>query len=45
MARGQEALALELRRRRPGADPATIPEPAGPTFARLSGWVQKLRRA
>ena len=32
MARGQEALALELRRRRPGADPATIPQPAPPTF-------------
>ncbi|WP_426227738.1 SRPBCC family protein [Pseudarthrobacter sp. DSP2-3-2b1] len=32
MARGQEALALELRRRRPGADPSTIPTPAPPTF-------------
>lgn len=34
MARGQEALALELRRRRPGADPARIPAPAPPTFTR-----------
>ena len=34
MARGQEALALELRRRRHGADPSTIPAPAGPTFVR-----------
>ncbi|QHK22333.1 polyketide cyclase [Pseudarthrobacter psychrotolerans] len=32
MARGQEALALELRRRRPGADPANIPQPAPATF-------------
>jgi hypothetical protein len=32
MARGQEALALELRRRRPGADLSTIPPPAPPTF-------------
>ncbi|TQJ33574.1 SRPBCC family protein [Arthrobacter sp. SLBN-122] len=32
MARGQEALALELRRRRPGAELAGIPQPAGPTF-------------
>ncbi|MDR6416898.1 SRPBCC family protein [Pseudarthrobacter sulfonivorans] len=32
MARGQEALALELRRRRPGADPSNIPLPAPPTF-------------
>ncbi|KRE91874.1 SRPBCC family protein [Arthrobacter sp. Soil764] len=32
MARGQEALALELRRRRAGANPSDIPEPAGPTF-------------
>ncbi|TQJ38050.1 polyketide cyclase/dehydrase/lipid transport protein [Arthrobacter sp. SLBN-112] len=32
MARGQEGLALELRRRRPGADLSDIPQPAGPTF-------------
>ncbi|MDQ0663243.1 hypothetical protein QFZ35_001741 [Arthrobacter ulcerisalmonis] len=33
MARGQEALALELRRRRPGGDHSSIPQPAPPTFA------------
>ena len=33
MARGQEALALELRRRRPGGDHSDIPQPAAPTFA------------
>ncbi len=33
MARGQESLALELRRRR-AADPATVPPPPGPTFRR-----------
>lgn len=38
MARGQEALALELRRRRPGADPSTIPQPAPPTFVRRYRW-------
>ncbi|MHC6228826.1 SRPBCC family protein [Arthrobacter sp. MMS24-T111] len=41
MARGQEALALELRRRRPGTDPAKIPAPAGPTFSRLPRWPGK----
>ena len=45
MARGQEALALELRRRRPGADPAKIPAPAGPTFSRLPRWPGKARQA
>lgn len=34
MARGQEALALELRRRRPGANLSKIPPPAPPTFTR-----------
>jgi hypothetical protein len=45
MARGQEALALELRRRRPGADLARIPPPAGPTFSRLTRWTRKATRA
>lgn len=38
MARGQEALALELRRRRPGADLSTIPLPAPPTFVSRYRW-------
>ena len=33
MARGEQSLALELRRRR-AADPATVPPPPGPTFRR-----------
>ncbi len=33
MARGEQSLALELRRRR-AADPATVPLPPGPTFRR-----------
>ncbi|MBO1269688.1 SRPBCC family protein [Arthrobacter cavernae] len=36
MARGQESLALELRRRRAGTDPGRIPKPPGPTFAWLA---------
>lgn len=36
MARGEESLALELRRRRNPKEPWKIPSPPGPTFARLS---------
>ncbi|WP_275777905.1 SRPBCC family protein [Paenarthrobacter sp. Y-19] len=32
MARGEESLKLELRRRRSTADPARVPAPPGPTF-------------
>lgn len=34
MARGQESLALELRRRRHGTDPGSVPPPPAPTFRR-----------
>jgi hypothetical protein len=37
MARGQESLALELRRRRSGAEPHTVPAPPPPTFPRVAG--------
>jgi hypothetical protein len=37
MARGQESLALELRRRRAGTEPHAVPAPPPPTFPRLSG--------
>jgi hypothetical protein len=35
MARGQESLALELRRRRHRDDPQSVPLPPGPTFRQL----------
>lgn len=35
MARGEESLALELRRRRHGNEPGSVPEPPPPTFRRL----------
>lgn len=37
MARGQESLALELRRRRAHTDPHTVPAPPPPTFPRWAG--------
>jgi hypothetical protein len=37
MERGQESLALELRRRRSGANPQGVPTPPPPTFPRLAG--------
>lgn len=37
MARGQESLALELRRRRASMDQHTVPTPPPPTFPRLAG--------
>lgn len=37
MAQGQQSLALELRRRRPGDDPRAVPPPPRPTFRRLAG--------
>lgn len=37
MARGQESLALELRRRRAVAGSSSVPAPPGPTFAWLPG--------
>ncbi|MET3172447.1 UNVERIFIED_ORG: hypothetical protein ABIB52_000271 [Arthrobacter sp. UYCu721] len=45
MARGQEALALELRRRRPGADLSKIPRPAPPTFAGRYRWPRSTTHA
>ncbi|XAS68510.1 SRPBCC family protein [Micrococcaceae bacterium Sec5.7] len=36
MARGQESLALELRRRRPGTDPLNVPPPPPATFRRFA---------
>ena len=42
MARGEESLKLELRRRRPGADLSRIPEPPGPTFVRTSSRLSAL---
>jgi hypothetical protein len=46
MARGQESLALELRRRRARtqADRAAVPAPPPPTFRRLSAWWSRARR-
>ena len=38
MARGQESLALELRRRRPGSKKTRIPPPPQPTFAGKYRW-------
>lgn len=37
MAKGQESLALELRRRRAGTESHTVPAPPPPTFPRLAG--------
>ena len=37
MERGQESLALELRRRHTGSDPQGVPTPPPPTFPRLAG--------
>jgi hypothetical protein len=37
MAKGQESLALELRRRRAGPESHTVPAPPPPTFPRLAG--------
>jgi hypothetical protein len=37
MARGQESLALELRRRRAGTGPHSVPAPPPPTFPRMAG--------
>jgi hypothetical protein len=37
MARGQESLALELRRRRAGTAAHTVPAPPPPTFPRVAG--------
>ena len=45
MAQGREALALELRRRRPGADPSKIPRPAPPTFASRYRWPRSTTHA
>lgn len=36
MARGQESLALELRRQRHAKEPWKVPTPPGPTFARFT---------
>ncbi|WP_354188307.1 hypothetical protein [Arthrobacter sp. UYCu712] len=36
MARGEESLALELRRRRHAGDPEAVPLPPAPTFRRLA---------
>ncbi len=36
MARGEESLALELRRRRHAGDPDSVPLPPAPTFRRLA---------
>jgi hypothetical protein len=45
MARGQESLALELRRRRARtpADRAAVPAPPPPTFRRLTAWWSRAR--
>ncbi|MEZ2390394.1 SRPBCC family protein [bacterium RCC_150] len=45
MARGEESLALELRRRRPGSNPAKIPPPPPPTFASRYRWQWKTTHA
>ncbi|GAA4047971.1 hypothetical protein GCM10023063_39230 [Arthrobacter methylotrophus] len=44
MARGQEGLALELRRR-PGTDRAKVPRPAPPTFASRYRWPRSTTHA
>ncbi len=43
MDRGQESLALELRRRR-AATPDAVPPPPAPTFGRLTAWWSGARR-
>jgi hypothetical protein len=45
MARGQESLALELRRRRPGTDLSKVPRPTPPTFARRYRWPRSTTHA
>ncbi|WP_184741000.1 SRPBCC family protein [Arthrobacter sp. AZCC_0090] len=45
MARGQESLALELRRRRPGTDLSKVPRPAPPTFASRYRWPRSTTHA